>query len=132
MTEVEMYGPLPTGADGRPTPEQLALQFLITKRSPHTRFNYGLDLGVRLRRPGPEPVNPEKSTRKPGASRAPDWLTYCRAAGLDPIGGVRQQHVALWARVMEAAGLAPATVARKLATVSSWYDWLAAAVRKNG
>ena len=45
-------------------------------------------------------------------------------AGVDPLGGVLEEHVALWARGMEAAGLAPATVGRRLASVSSWYRWL--------
>lgn len=118
MTDVELYEPVPVGRDGRSTPEQLVLQFLYTRRSPHTRFNYGRDLGVRILRPGTEEIGEARP------SKALDWLTYCRSAGLDPIGGVQEAHVGLWARSMEAAGLEPATVARKLATVSSWYSWL--------
>jgi hypothetical protein len=33
--------------------------------------------------------------------------------------------VARYARQLDVAGLAPASVARKLAAVSGWYDWLA-------
>jgi site-specific recombinase XerD len=102
----------------------MVLRFLATRRSPHTRFNYGLDLGVRVQRPGPEPKHPERQTRTPEGGRVPDWLTYCRRAGLDPLGGVLQEHVGVWARAMEAAKLSPATSARKLAAVSSWYQWM--------
>lgn len=119
MTDVELYEPVPVSRDGQPTPEQLVLQFLSTRRSPHTRFNYGRDLGVHVLRPG------AKEHGEPRPSKAPDWLTYCRSIGVDPLGGVRQTHIALWARAMEATGLAPTTVARKLSAVSSWYDWLA-------
>jgi integrase/recombinase XerD len=104
--------------------EQLVRRWLVTKRSPHTRFNYGLDLGVRVPRPGTDPEKPPA----PGVSAAPDWLTYCRSIGLDPLCGVREEHVALWERGMESVGLSPATVARKVSAVSSWYGWL----RKHG
>ena len=44
---------------------------------------------------------------------------------MHPVTGVTGLHVALYARRLQAAGLSPATTARKLAAVSSWYDWLA-------
>lgn len=118
MTEIEQCEPVPPGEAWRAA-EQLALRWLTTKRSPHTRFNYGLDLGVRLQRPGAGTIG------EPGPAKAPAWLPFCRAAGVDPLDGVLEEHVALWVRGMEAAGLAKATVARKLAAVSSWYAWLA-------
>ena len=96
----------------------------MTKRSPHTRFNYGLDLGVRVPRPGPEPEHHDRQTRRPGGGKSPDWLTYCQMLGVDPLGGVLEEHVALWARGMETAGLSATTVARRLAAVSSWYRWM--------
>jgi integrase len=118
MTEVEPYAPVPAAAGGQLTAEQLVVRWLTTKRSAHTRFNYGLDLGVRILRPGAETIG------EPRPAKAPDWLTFCGSAGIHPLGGVRQEHVALWARGMEAAGLSAPTVARKLAAVSSWYAWL--------
>ena len=118
MTDIELYEPVPAGRDGRPTPEQLVLRWLTTKRSGHTRSSYGRDLGVQVPRPGVT----EPGTPQPG--RAPNWLTYCASIGVDPLGAVLEEHVALWARGMEAAGLAPATVARRMAAVSSWYAWL--------
>lgn len=105
-------------ATGHDRAEDLARRWITTKRSPHTRFNYGLDLGTPFPRPG------VKQPRPGGPARAPSWLGFCAAAGLDPLGIIQEEHVALWARGMEAAGLSPATVARKLSAVSSWYTWL--------
>lgn len=121
MTGVELYAPLPAEG-GQPAAEQLAFRWLSTKRTANTRFGYGRDLGVRILRPGATSIG------KPGPAKAPDWLTYCRSIGLDPLHGVQEEHVALWVRGMEAAGLAAPTVARKLCAVSSWYAWL----RKHG
>jgi len=119
MTGIERYEPVPAQDGDQLTAEQLVRRWLITKRSPHTRFNYGLDIGVRFPRVSAKPG----STPEPGESKTPDWLTFCAALGIDPLR-IRQEHIALWARAMEAAGLAPATMARKLSTVSSWYGWL--------
>ena len=83
MTDVEVYEPLPAEDGGQPTAEQLVFRWLSTKRTANTRFNYGRDLGVRIRRPGAEEIG------EPGPRKAPDWLTYCRSIGLDPLHGVR-------------------------------------------
>ena len=122
MTDVEVYEPLPAEGGGQPTAEQLVFRWLSTKRTANTRFAYGRDIGVRIQRPGAQEIG------EPGPAKAPDWLTYCRSIGLDPLHGVQEEHVALWARGMEAAGLSAPTVARKLCAVSSWYTWL----RKHG
>jgi integrase/recombinase XerD len=117
---VEHWEQMPAVAEeGLPTAEQLVLRFLMTKRSGHTRAAYGTDLGVRLPRPG---VGKLGESHTP--ARAPNWLAYCRAYGLDPLA-VTDDQIAAWARGMEAAKLSPATVARKMASVSSWYAWLA-------
>ena len=121
MTEIERYEPVPAEDGGALSAEQLVRRWLVTRRSPHTRFNYGLDLGVRLPRPGSKTGGIDPGMNE---ARAPAWLPYCEAFGVDPLGGVSEEHVALWARGMEAAGLSPATVARKIAAVSSWYAWL--------
>ena len=44
---------------------------------------------------------------------------------MHPVTGVTALHVARYARQLEAAGLSPASAARKLAAISSWYAWLA-------
>src|SRR5580704_11789000 len=90
MTDVELYEPPPAGNDARPDATQLVLRWLTTKRSAHTRFNYGRDLGVRILRPG------AISLGEPGAAKAPGWLDYCRSIGLDPLGAVLEEHVAMW------------------------------------
>ena len=122
MNDIEVYEPVPAEGGGQPTAEQLVFRWLTTKRTANTRFNYGRDIGVRILRPGASEIG------EPTPSKAPDWLTYCASIGLDPLHGVQEEHVALWARGMEAAGLSAPTVARKLCAVSSWYTWL----RKHG
>lgn len=119
MTDVELYERAPAQSGARPGAEHLVIRWLSTKRSAHTRFNYGRDLGVRILRPGATEIG------KPGPAKAPGWLSYCGSIGLNPLGQVLEEHVAVWVRGMEAAGLAPATVARRMAAVSSWYTWLA-------
>ncbi|MGK5740609.1 tyrosine-type recombinase/integrase [Micromonospora sp. URMC 103] len=59
------------------------------------------------------------------------WLTWCAQRELDPLGA-SFLHVNEYARALEATRsprsgrpLTPATVARKLSALSSWYDFLA-------
>ena len=89
---------------------RLVLGWLAAKRSPNTRTAYARDIGI---------------TPQRRAGRAPSWLTWCQAEGVDPVTGVTGLHVARYARRLQAAGLSPASAARKLAAVSSWYAWLA-------
>nr|WP_239169091.1 tyrosine-type recombinase/integrase [Actinoplanes deccanensis] len=51
------------------------------------------------------------------------WLAWCAQRGADPLK-TTFLDVNAYARGLEAQGLAPATVARKLSGVSSWYDFL--------
>ena len=44
---------------------------------------------------------------------------------MHPVTGVTGLHVARYARQLDDAGLSPASAARKLAAISSWYAWLA-------
>jgi len=96
-------------ADADPV-TRLVLGWLAGKRSEHTRAAYARDIGI---------------TPQQRASRAPSWLTWCWAQGVDPVTGVTGLHVARYAHRLEAAGLSPASTARKLAAVSGWYAWLA-------
>ena len=89
---------------------RLVLGWLAAKRSEHTRAAYARDIGI---------IPPRR------ASHAPSWLAWCRAEGVHPVTGVTGLHVALYARQLEAAGLSPASVARKLTAVAGWYAWLA-------
>ncbi|MEU7855232.1 tyrosine-type recombinase/integrase [Nonomuraea sp. NPDC049141] len=67
------------------------------RASPRTRASYVIDLGW--------------------------WLAYLRARGLDP-ADVHPVEADRYAAALRAAGLADATRARRLASVSSWYRYL--------
>src|SRR6201994_570133 len=88
----------------------LVTAWLSARQSESTRAGYARDIGITPR-------------RRPG--RAPSWLTWCREQEVHPVTGVTALHVARYARELAAAGLSPASAARKLAAVSSWYAWLA-------
>ena len=88
----------------------LVTAWLSARRSENTRAGYARDIGI-------------TPPRRPG--RAPSWLTWCRERGVHPVTGVTALHVARYARQLETAGLSPASAARKLAAISSWYAWLA-------
>jgi len=86
--------------DGAAEPDRvrtLALSWLATKRSVHTRRAYGGDLS--------------------------EWIGWCRSRGTDPLGA-GEAVLAGWARSMDGGPLAASTVARRLSCVSSWYAWL--------
>jgi Phage integrase, N-terminal SAM-like domain len=63
--------------------------------------------------------------RDPAAAARRSWLAWCRSIGVDPVTGVTEDHVALYARTLDSAALSPANAARKLSAVSGWYAWLA-------
>ena len=88
----------------------LVLGWLAANRSENTRTAYARDIGI-------------TPPRRP--SRAPSWLTWCQEQEVHPVTGATGLHVARYARQLETAGLSPASAARKLAAVSSWYAWLA-------
>ena len=75
----------------------------------NTRAAYARDIGITPQHPG----------------RVPSWLDWCRQRKTDPVTGVTGLYVAQYARQLDDAGLSPASAARKLAAVSSWYSWLA-------
>lgn len=101
MTEV----PEPVAAAGVALPgdlppllDRLKKAWLVSFTSPHTRAAYGADLD--------------------------QWLAFCAAAGLNPLGAARV-HGDAFARWLDAgpAPLAPRTLARKLSAISSWYGY---------
>ena len=51
------------------------------------------------------------------------WGRFCAAHGVDPLAGAVRADVERFARAMEQRGLAPATVARRLATLTTFYRW---------
>jgi integrase/recombinase XerD len=88
----------------------LVLGWLAANRSANTRTAYARDIGI-------------TPPRRP--SRAPSWLTWCQEQGVHPVTDVTMLHVTRYARQLDTAGLSPASAARKLAAISSWYAWLA-------
>ena len=111
MSSSHPPGPALVAAEASADPVTLlVLGWLAAKRSEHTRIAYARDIGI-------------SPPRRP--SRAPSWLTWCREQEVHPVTGVTVLHVARYARQLETAGLCPASTARTLAAVSSWYTWLA-------
>ncbi len=96
-------------ADADPV-TRLILGWLAAKRSEHTRTAYARDIGIMPQCRG---------------GRASSWLGWCQARGVHPVTGVSGLHVAMYARHLDHAGLAPASVARRLSAVAGWYAWLA-------
>ena len=88
----------------------LVLAWLSARRSENTRAAYARDIGI----------TPQ---RRP--SRAPSWLAWCQQQEVHPVTGVTGLHIARYARQLDHVGLSPASAARKLAAISSWYTWLA-------
>src|SRR5277367_6114899 len=87
----------------------LVTAWLSTRRLENTRAAYARDIGI----------TPQQ---RPG--RAPSWLAWCQQQGVHPVTGVTALHVVRYARQLDNAGLSPASAARKLAAISSWYAWL--------
>jgi integrase/recombinase XerD len=87
----------------------LITAWLSTRRSENTRNAYARDIGI----------TPQQ---RPG--RAPSWLAWCQQQQVHPVTGVTALHVARYARQLDSTGLSPASAARKLAAISSWYAWL--------
>ena len=106
---------------------RLILGWLMAQQSVHTRRAYAKDIDPAL--VPLADLAPKEQSRPavlaPRIPRVPPWRQWCRMAGADPVTGVTRNHVNLYARAMEAAGLSPSTRARKLAAISSWYGWLA-------
>lgn len=88
---------------------RLVLSWLAGKRSENTRKAYARDIGIL---PAGRPC------------RAASWLEFCRSAGADPVTGITEDHVNLYARALDAAGLSAASAARKLSAVAGFYAWL--------
>jgi integrase/recombinase XerD len=65
---------------------------------------------------------PEGNTRDAYRRDLTDWFRYCAEHDLDPLQ-VRRPHVDAYARDLERYGKSAATVARRLATMSSLYSY---------
>jgi integrase/recombinase XerD len=111
MSSSQPPGPALVAAAADADPVTLLVTAWLSARwAGNTRAAYARDIGI----------TPQ---RRPG--RAPSWLSWCGQQGVHPVSGVTGLHVARYARQLDDAGLSPASTARKLAAISSWYAWLA-------
>jgi integrase/recombinase XerD len=95
------------GQRDQPGPREAAVTgWLESTGSPHTRAAYTRDITA--------------------------WFTWCDRRGV-PAGGALRADVDAWRDHLAAQGLAGSTIARRLATVSSFYGYLAAqgAIERN-
>lgn len=60
-------------------------------------------------------------TRQAYATQVRLWFAWCEQHLLEPLEDVRRPHVELYARDLEARGLAPATIALKLVVIAGFY-----------
>jgi integrase/recombinase XerD len=65
---------------------------------------------------------PNRGTREGYARDLTAWWEWCDRAGIAVLGA-RRPHLDLYTRGLEAAGLAPATIARRLAVLSGFYAY---------
>jgi site-specific recombinase XerD len=96
---------------------RLVAGWLADQDSPHTRTAYARDVAGLV-------ATPKTGQHRPKSSLVPSWLEWCRSLGVDPVAGVTPDHVALYARTLEASELARTSRARKLSAVSSFYKHL--------
>jgi integrase/recombinase XerD len=113
VTEIELTGTVvpavPGDAAGRL--QQATLGWLIGQKSIHTFRAYRRDVvGVGTN---------DNAARMP----VPAWLVWCEQRRLNPLAAKRV-HVDAYAKLILAAGQSPATWARKVSAISSWYDYL--------
>jgi site-specific recombinase XerC len=92
--------PLPDlGTTPRRQAELVGGAFIAGYSSPHTRDAYRIDLRL--------------------------WLTFLDELDVaDPIHDVTRSHVELFMRDMELRGRMPSTIARRIGTLSRFYEWL--------
>jgi integrase/recombinase XerD len=107
VTEVEPYTtPLPA-QPGEPSDliPQLLRAWLLAQESDHTKTAYRRDVA------GNAP-----------SMKVPGWLVWCAENGQDPLV-VRRAHVDAYKNALRQASYSPASVSRRLAAISSFYQY---------
>lgn len=64
-----------------------------------------------------------EATRRTYTTQLRLWMAWCASHRLDPLADIRRPHVELYARELEARGLAAATVALKLVVLAGFYRY---------
>ena len=86
--------------------ESLVEAWVVAQESPHTQRAYRRDLLSDVDR-----------------QKVQGWIPWCAIRDLDPLA-VRRRDVDTYKQALKAAAYSPTTIARKLAAISSWYDYL--------
>lgn len=94
----------PSGADD--TVRQMVAAWLLSQRSDHTKVAYARDLMSTAPR-----------------MKVPGWLPWCAERDLNPLT-VRRAHVDAYKHALQQARYSPNSISRRLAVVSSWYQYL--------
>lgn len=118
MTDLVVSQPAPGGAvavpAGGPELGELVAEWLLTLRSEHSRGAYATDLGLRYER-----GEGYRLTRRMDGR---GWLDHLECLNV-PLLAAQEVHVNAWRDLLNES-YAPATVARRLTTVSSLYGYL--------
>jgi integrase/recombinase XerD len=85
---------------------QMVAAWLLAQDSQHTKVAYARDLMSTAPR-----------------MKVPGWLPWCAEHELDPLT-VRRAHVDAYKHTLQQASYSPNSIARRLAVISSWYDYL--------
>lgn len=64
-----------------------------------------------------------EATRRTYTTQLRLWMTWCSSHHLDPLADIRRPHIELYARELEARGLAAATIALKLVVLTGFYRY---------
>jgi site-specific recombinase XerD len=86
--------------------ELLVEAWVDAQESPNTQTAYRRDLLAAVAR-----------------MKVPGWIPWCEQHGLNPLA-LRRRDVDSYKQALKQAGYSPTSVARRLAAISSWYDYL--------
>jgi site-specific recombinase XerD len=86
--------------------ETLIDAWISAQESPHTRTAYRRDVAA-----------------APDRMKVPGWVPWCESRDIDPLTA-RRRDIDAYKQVLKQAAYSPTSVARRLAAVSSWYDYL--------
>jgi integrase/recombinase XerD len=86
--------------------EALIDAWVNAQESPHTRTAYRRDVSA-----------------APDRMKVPGWVPWCERQSIDPLAA-RRRDVDSYKQALKQAAYSPTSIARRLAAVSSWYDYL--------